>query len=196
MEVLPEYNSKIIQANIGGGHRYKVDGVNCTTCANCRKGKPCIGLPSVTSITGKYVEGDMYGAGYRAAMNTVFGSYTNSDKTDVESYNHDMGQGILQSFAEDIYQQFDVAMHHQKDIDTDGWAAIRRAVEAVETSSQKAMARGREVHLVLQEWLQAKLDGVEPFLDSHYIDQARQIVDWLDRHECEIVDVEVNVYHP
>ena len=54
MHVLPEYDRKITQRKIGGGHRYKVEGFDCTTCANCRKGKPCIGLPSVTGITGKY----------------------------------------------------------------------------------------------------------------------------------------------
>ena len=27
-------------------------------------------------------------------------------------------------------------------------------------------------------------------------DQAEEIVHWLDRHECEILDVEVSVYHP
>jgi hypothetical protein len=90
MHVLPEFDRKITQRNIGGGHRYKVEGFDCTTCANCRKGKPCIGLPSVTGITGKYSDGNMYGAGYSAAFNTVFGSYTNSDKTALDD------TGVLQ----------------------------------------------------------------------------------------------------
>ena len=34
------------------------------------------------------------------------------------------------------------------------------------------------------------------FLSGDHIEQARRIVTWLDQHECEIVDVEVNVYHP
>ena len=73
MHILPQYDSAITLHNIGKGHRYRVEGVSCNACANCRKGKPCIGLPSVTTITGKYTDGDMYGAGYRAALNAVFG---------------------------------------------------------------------------------------------------------------------------
>ena len=175
MKVLPEYDHKITQRKIGGGHRYKVEGVDCTTCANCRKGKSCIGLPSVTSFTGRYGDGDMYGAGYRAAFNTVFGAYTDSDKTSVD------GTGFLEN-AE--------------------WGAartmptLRHEAEAILTPSQVGMAVGTEVHTMLQEWLQARIDGTEVFLSGDHIEQARRIVTWLDQHECEIVDVEVNVYHP
>ena len=49
---------------------------------------------------------------------------------------------------------------------------------------------------MLQEWLQSKIDGTQVFLSGDHIEQARRIVTWLDQHECEVLDVEVNVYHP
>ena len=176
MLVLPEFDRKIIQRNIGGGHRYRVEGFDCTTCANCRKGKPCIGLPSVTGFTGKYSDGDMYGAGYRAAFNTVFGAYTDRDKTLVD------GKGILNT----------VLMADASTIE------LRQAAEAVKTPSQTGMAIGTQVHAMLQDWLQARIDGVEPYIlaSPEIRDQAARIVNWLDQHECEVLDVEVSVYHP
>ena len=178
MRVLPEFDRKITQRNIGGGHRYKVEGFDCTTCANCRKGKPCIGLPSVTGFTGKYSDGNMYGAGYRAAFNTVFGAYTDSDKTAVD------GTGML---------------HWKQDItDVEKLAALRQEAEAIKTPSQTGMAIGTQVHAMLQEWLQARIDGVEPYIvaSPDIRDQAAQVVNWLDQHECVVLDVEVDVYHP
>ena len=173
MDVLPEYDRLIIQRKIGGGHRYKVEGFDCTTCANCRKGKSCIGLPSVTGITGKYGDGDMYGAGYRAAFNTVFGAYTNSDRNAVDD------TGFLQTGSR-----------------TRPAIQLRKEAEAIKTPSQVGMAVGTEVHSMLQDWLQSKIDGTEVFLSGDHIEQARRIVTWLDQHECEILDVEVNVFHP
>ena len=172
MDVIPEYSQPVVQRKIGGGHRYKVEGFDCTTCANCRKGKSCIGLPSVTGITGKYGDGDMYGAGYRAAFNTVFGAYTNSDKTAVD------GTGFLDRPPSKPAIE------------------LRKEAEAIKTPSQVGMAVGTEVHSMLQDWLQSKIDGTEVFLSGDHIEQARRIVTWLDQHECEIVDVEVNVFHP
>ena len=179
MDVLPEYSQPVVQRKIGGGHRYKVEGFDCTTCANCRKGKSCIGLPSVTGITGKYGDGDMYGAGYRAAFNTVFGAYTNSDKTAVD------GQGFLHADSRRIPAT-----------ESEWLLALRQEAEAIKTPSQVGMAVGTEVHSMLQDWLQSKIDGTEVFLSGDHIEQARRIVTWLDQHECEILDVEVNVFHP
>ena len=179
MLVLPEHDRKITQRNVGGGHRYKVEGVNCSTCANCRKGKACIGLPSVTAITGKYGDGDMYGAGYRAALDTVFGKYTNRDKDTLTD------DGWMADFVRsgDKPNEYEVLRYRQE-------------VEEIKTPSQVGMAVGNEIHTMLQEWLQSKIDGTDVFLDGNRIEQARRIVDWLDHHECEIEDVEVNVYHP
>ena len=197
MDVLPEYDRPITQRKIGGGHRYKVEGFDCTTCANCRKGKSCIGLPSVTAITGKYGDGDMYGAGYRAAFNTVFGAYTDKDKTDLAEYDAASGQGILQSYAEDIHQLYG-EVRGAEGIPTEEWLWFRKTAEAVKTPSQTGMEIGNKVHSMLQEWLQARIDGVDAFItiDPQIRDQAAAIVNWLDQHECEILDVEVNVFHP
>tara|TARA_R110002020_G_scaffold21850_3_gene74050 strand:- start:3768 stop:4460 length:693 start_codon:yes stop_codon:yes gene_type:complete len=132
-----------------------------------------MGLPSVTSFTGKYADKDMYGIGYRAAFNTIFGRYTNSDRTALD------GTGVLWEAASTTLQ-------------------LRKKAEAVKSSSQKGLETGTEVHRILDEWLTAKKNGEEPFLqaDPSHITQAKKIIDWLDMHECEIQDVEVNVYHP
>ena len=181
MNILPEHDRKITQRNIGGGHRYQVEGISCSTCARCRKGQSCIGLPSVTSISGKYADGDMYGIGYRAAFNSIFGAYTDSDKTSLD------GKGILHADSTRIQAT-----------ESEWLLALRQEAEQVKSSSQKGLATGTEVHRILDEWLTAKKDGDDPFLQAErsHIEQARKIIDWLDMHECEILDVEVNVYHP
>lgn len=181
MNVLPEHDRKITQKNIGGGHRYQVEGVSCTLCARCQKGQSCIGLPSVTSVSGKYSDGDMYGIGYRAAFNTIFGRYTDATKAELET------DGALASCLEvgSISDATDLL-----------W--LRQQAEKFKSSSQKGLETGTQVHRILDEWLTAKKDGEEPWFQGEkaHIDQARKIVDWLDMHECEIEDLEVNVYHP
>ena len=185
MNILPEHDRKITQRNIGGGHRYQVEGIFCGTCARCRKGQSCIGLPSVTSISGKYADGDMYGIGYRAAFNSIFGNYTDATKSELQP------NGMLLGFAEDM--------------ESDDWRGdtsdllwLRQQAEQVKSSSQKGLATGTEVHRILDEWLTDKKEGVEPFLqgEKSHIEQARKIVEWLDMHECEIEEAEVNVFHP
>ena len=179
MDLLPEFNRKIIQTTIGGGHRYKVEGFDCRACANCRKGKSCIGLPSVTTISGKYSEGNLYGAGHRAALDAVFGAYTDRDKTEVkeESWFDDFLRSTSQGNREDIVR-------------------YRQEVEEIPTPGDVAREWGTGVHATLEEWLRAKQDGEMPFLEGEYIAAAQPIVEWLDKHECEIMDVEVKVYHP
>jgi len=164
--------------NIGKGHRYRVQGIDCNACANCRKGKPCIGLPSVTAITGQY-GGNMYGAGYQAALNTIFGAYTDRDKTEVkeESWFDDFLRSTSRGNREDIVR-------------------YRQEVEEIPTPGDIAREFGTGVHAALEEWLTAKQNGEMPFLEGEYIATAKPIVEWLDKHECEIMDVEVKVYHP
>jgi len=179
MLILPEYDRPIVMRNIGKGHRYRVQGIDCNACANCRKGKPCIGLPRVTAITGQY-GGNMYGAGYQAALNTVFGSYTNRDKDQVneDSWMSDLLRpGANPPLAEDIL-------------------VYRQEVEEIPTPGDIARDFGTGVHAALEEWLTAKQSGEMPFLEGEYIATAKPIVEWLDKHECEIMDVEVKVYHP
>ena len=185
MNILPEHDRKITQRNIGGGHRYQVEGISCGTCARCRKGQSCIGLPSVTSISGKYADGDMYGIGYRAAFNSIFGNYTDATKSELKP------DGMLLGFAEDMES-------NDWRGDTSDMLWLRQQAEKVKSSSQKGLETGTEVHRILNEWLTAKKDGDDPFLQAEksHIEQARKIIEWLDMHECEILDVEVNVYHP
>ncbi len=178
MLILPEYDRPIVMRNIGKGHRYRVQGIDCNACANCRKGKPCIGLPSVTAITGQY-GGNMYGAGYQAALNTIFGAYTDRDKTEVkeESWFDDFLRSTSRGNREDIVR-------------------YRQEVEEIPTPGDIAREFGTGVHAALEEWLTAKQNGEMPFLEGEYIATAKPIVEWLDKHECEIMDVEVKVYHP
>ena len=191
MKVLPEHDKKITQRTIGGGHRYQVPGVRCGSCYQCvpkirkdgkiRKQGTCIGLPSVTSISGKYADGDMYGIGYRAAFNSIFGNYTDATKSELKP------DGMLLGFTDDTVLG---------DINDLLW--LRQQAEQVKSSSQKGLATGTEVHRILDEWLTAKKDGDDPFVQAEksHIDQARKIVEWLDMHECEIEEAEVSVYHP
>jgi hypothetical protein len=181
MNIIPEHDRPIKQRNVGGGHRYQVEGVMCLTCARCIQGKSCMGLPSVTSFTGKYADKDMYGIGYRAAFNTIFGRYTSMSKTALES------NGALADY-----------LSVDSISDTTDLLWLRQQAEKVKSSSQKGLETGTEVHRILDEWLTAKKNGEEPFLqaDPSHITQAKKIIDWLDMHECEIQDVEVNVYHP
>jgi len=180
MLILPEHDRPITLRTIGKGHRYQVDGVDCNACANCRKGKPCIGLPSVTTITGKYGDGDLYGAGYRAALNAVFGAYTSRDKDQVEE----------DSWFSDFFRTTD-GRGSPGDI-----LRYRQEVEEMPTPGEVARKFGTGVHATLEEWLKAKQRGEIPFLEGDYIAPARPIVEWLDRHECEVMDVEVKIYHP
>lgn len=179
MNILPEFNRPIIQNNVGGGHRYKVDGFDCRACANCRKGKPCIGLPSVTGVTGKYIDGDMYGAGIRAGLDMVFGAYTDKTKTTVTD------TGWMTDFLGDKNPPLD------HDI-----TRYRQEVESIPTAGELARDFGTGVHAAIEEWLKATMTGEEPFLEEQYLEPARRVVEWLDSHECEILDVEVNLYHP
>ena len=179
MDMLPEHDRKITLRNINKGHPYQVEGLSCNDCANCRKGGKCIGLPSVTGITGKYIEADLYGAGHRAALDSVFGRYTNRFKDEVTD----------DGWITDL-------------IRTDGTPAAdelvryRQEVEEMPTPGSIARDFGTGVHKTLEEWLKAYQNNEMPFIEDEYMEQAAPIVDWLHRHECEILDVEALVYHP
>ena len=169
MIVLPEHDRAIRLRTVGRGHRYQVAGLSCGACANCKKGKNCIGLPSVSTITGPY-GANLYGAGYRAGLNAVFGDAAGAT-------------GWL-------------ATLHGDAVDTARLPEYRQAVEAIPTPGDIARDYGTGVHAALEEWLKARLAGEAPFLEGDYMASATAIVDWLDRHECEVMDVEVQVYHP
>ena len=85
MERLPQFqNLEIVQKNVGGGHRYFIEGFPCGTCYKCKKNQKCIGLPSVTSFSGQWGGGGLYPAGYRHALDTVFDAYTDKAKDEVQ----------------------------------------------------------------------------------------------------------------
>ena len=117
----------------------------------------------------------------------MFGAYTDKDKTAVDE------QGFLIGFAE---HADDWMGNHG--LDARDLLALRQQAEAIKTPSQIGMEIGNKVHGMLKEWLQARIDGVDAFItiDPQIRDQAAAIVNWLDQHECEILDVEVNVFHP
>jgi len=189
MNVLPEYNRQITQTK---QHRYKVEGVSCRTCANCQKGRPCIGLPSVTTITGKYTDGDMYGAGYRAALNTVFGAYQDKEKTIVEGGCLPIQSHELQHQPDSMIVTPDGDYSHEID-----WGQYRHLAEEVPTPGEVARVAGTQIHTNVDDWLKAKMSDTEPFLThDEYVEPARKIVEWLDKHECEILETEVQIYHP
>jgi len=183
MIILPEFDRKITQTNVGGGHRYKVEGFDCRACANCRKGKPCIGLPSVTSVSGKYIDGDMYGAGIRAGLDLVFGAYTDKTKTAVTD------TGWIRDLAHD-------ARFGNIPLTDEDFLVFRQEVESIPSAGAIARDYGTGVHAAIEEWLKATMAGEEPFIDAQYLEPARKVIEWLDSHECEIEDVEVNLYHP
>ena len=93
MRLLPEFDGLTIEQKTYKAfgneyHAYQVNTPNdaypCGRCANCGKGKPCRGLPSVTSISGQYGGGGLYPAGYRHALDAVFGEYTDKAKDAVK----------------------------------------------------------------------------------------------------------------
>ena len=183
MNLLPEFNRKIVQTNVGGGHRYKVEGFDCRACANCRKGKPCIGLPSVTGVSGKYSDGNMYGAGIRAGLDAVFGKYTNSTKTALTD------TGWMRDLVHD-------ARFGKNPLKDEDFLIYRQEVEEMPTAGDIARDFGTGLHAAIEDWLKATMAGEEPFVQPQYVMPARRVVEWLDSHECEVLDVEVNLYHP
>ena len=82
--------------------------------------------------------------------------------------------------------------------DTTDLLWLRQQAEAVKSSGQKGMEIGTIVHGILEEWLRARKEDEEIFLQGEgvRIDQALKIVEWLDMHECEVEEVEVSIYHP
>ena len=191
MKMLTEYDHEIVQKNIGGGHRYQVAGVSCKSCARCKKGQTCIGLPSVTAISGRYKDGDLYGAGLRAAADLMFGPWKDRvAKNEVEE-----GGWIVNAPTRPTEGELRVAGMHNPE------AYFRSQFEAIPNPGDIARDFGVGMHSTLEEWLRAKAAGEEPFLDyevhAPYIESAKKVVEWLDKHEVEeILDVEVNIYHP
>ena len=70
---------------------------------------------------------------------------------------------------------------------------------AASAPSRASIARqyGSDVHGAIESWLKYSLGlGPEPFLEPELYKPARQVVEWLDKNEWLVLDVEATVYHP
>ena len=194
MQTIPKFDGlEIVQKNIGGGHRYVVEGYKCGLCSKCapkrrrngvtpRKGT-CIGMPSVTSITGKYSGGALYPAGFRHALDAVFGAYTNRDKDEVmeDSWFSDYVRSV-RSMVWTIPGSSD-------------FLRFRQEVEEMPTPGDISRAFGSGVHAGIESLLTG--DGEVP---SQYIDACQAILGWLNKGGSDgpyvVEDVEINIFHP
>ena len=201
MEVLPKFaDMPVTQVTVeafGGTvtyHRYVVPGVRCGTCAKCApkrrrngvtpKQGECIGLPSVTSVTGKYGGGGLYPAGYRHALDAVFGAYTNKDKDELmeDSWFSDAARSGERGSDSTIY------------INSENILRFRQEVEEIPTPGEVSRDFGTGVHSGIESLLHG--DGEVP---SQYIDACQAILEWLNKGGADgpyvVEDVEVDVFH-
>jgi len=157
-------------------HRYQVWQGNtewvCDNCAECRKGKKCKGLPSVTSVSGQYGGGGLYPAGYKHGLDAVFGAWTSKDKLFLD------GTGFLND-----------------GLPSGGLEVVRQEVEFIPTPGLVAREFGSKVHAALESVLRG--EGIVPV---ECADAVKAITDWLQKGGADgpyiIEDVEVNVFHP
>ena len=174
---LPKFNRVVTQRTWGeGGHTYMVDGYPCNRCAACRGGgkryklptpEKCTGMGGVSTIAGTLkVSGGLYTAGRNSVINALFGDPR--DPGDTGFYSPTIEQATLRQ-------------------------------QAIDAPSRGSIARdyGTAVHGVIEEWLRFNQgNGPEPYFDGEYYQPARQVVEWLDRQEWTVVDVEATIYHP
>ena len=195
MRLLPQFEGmevvqKTFKAFGNEYHRYQIlkDGENlvaCENCADCRKGKTCKGLPSVTSVSGQYGGGGLYPAGYRHALDAVFGEYTDKAKDEVKDggwmSDYARSPGVMVPMDESSY--------------LDDLLRFRQEVEEIPTPGKVSAEFGSRVHAALESVL--KGEGVVP-VDC--ADAVKAITDWLERGGADGPymgeDVEVNVFHP
>ena len=184
MELLPQYEGlevvqKTYRAFGNEYHRYQVCQGDveyvCDNCAECRKGKKCKGLPSVTSVSGQYGGGGLYPAGYKHALDAVFGAWTTKDKISLD------GTGFLD----------------HDHLRTYGLEVVRQEVEYIPTPGFVAREFGSKVHAALESALRGDDQAVVPV---ECADAVKAVTDWLQRGGADgpyiVEDVEVNVFHP
>jgi len=163
-------------------HRYAVlRGENvaysCKACADCRKNKRCKGLPSVTSVSGQYGGGGLYPAGYRHALDAVFGEYTDKLKDTVKD-----GGWMSDGYNENPPTLDDLLRYRQE-------------VEEIPTPGKVSAAFGTKVHAALESVLKGKAE-----VPMDCADAVEAVTDWLRKGGADgpyvIQDAEVNVFHP
>jgi len=187
--VLPQFDRTITRRKWGErGHTYIVDGIRCERCAACAKGNACTGMPGCTSISGAYKTGDLYGAGYRAAFNAVFGAYV-----DMKTKDEIKDGGWLTDF---LRTESNTATNAPFDSMKEDLLRYRQEAEEIPTPSKIATDFGSAVHTAIEETLAAKASEEEAWIDPKVYRATYNIVEWLDKMEYHILDYEVTVYHP
>ena len=198
MELLPQYEGlevvqKTYRAFGNEYHRYQVlkngeNLVTCENCADCRKGKTCKGLPSVTSVSGQYGGGGLYPAGYRHALDAVFGEYTDRAKDAVKD------GGWMSDYARSTGLM--TPMVPMVEINyLDDLLRYRQEVEEIPTPGKVSSEFGVGVHAALESVLTG--EGEVPV---KYADAVDAVMGWLNKGGPDgpyvVEDVEVNVFHP
>lgn len=190
MELLPQFRGmEIVQKNVGGGHRYFVADYPCGTCHRCRKDQKCMGLPSVTSFSGQWGGGGLYPAGYRHALDAIFGEWT-----DKAAKNETDMAGWL--FAGDKYAQPSAKVLFDSGMQNFG-AYLRQEVEAIPTPGNVARDFGTGVHASLESVLRGDEEAEIP---AEYANAVSAVLTWLEKGGSDgpyiVEDTEVNVFHP
>lgn len=213
MRVLPQYENleieQITKEAFGGTvtyHLYPVAGFPCGHCAKCvpkprrsaktgklsnPKPKPCEGLPSVTSFSGQYGGGGLYPAGYRHALDAVFGAYADGDKTAVveDSWMTDLVRSGFQTKTSVAHNKY---RHYMSPEDI---LCFRQEVEEIPTPGKVSSEFGVGVHAALESVLTG--EGEVPV---KYADAVDAVLGWLNKGGPDgpyvVEDVEVNVFHP
>jgi len=195
---LPQFHDlEIVQKNVGGGHRYFVEGFPCGTCYQCapkkrkdgktpRQGK-CIGLPSVTSFSGQWGGGGLYPAGYRHALDAVFGEYTDKAKDAVKDggwmSDYARSPGVMVPMDENNY--------------LDNLLVYRQEVEEIPTPGNVARDFGTGVHASLESVLRGDEEAEIP---AQYANAVSAVLTWLEKGGSDgpytVEATEVNVFHP
>ena len=191
MQVLPKYadmpvEQRTYQAFGRDYHRYYVEGLRCGTCEKCapkrrkngvtpRQGE-CIGLVSVTSISGQYGGGGLYPAGYRHALDAVFGAYTNEDKDAL----------MEDSWMSDYIRCGDIG---------NDFLRYRQEVEEMPTPGDISREFGNGVHTGIESLL-----GGSGEVPTQYIDACQDILGGLNKGGPDgpyiVEDTELAVFHP
>ena len=198
MNLLPQFQGLKVEQRILTAfgreyHRYFVEGYPCGTCYKCapkpnkngvtRKPGECIGLPSVTSISGQYGGGGLYPAGYKHALDAVFGEY-NKAKTEVND----------DSWMSD-YVRYWVPPFQRPD--GSDFLRYRQEVEEIPTPGKVAAEFGTGVHKALELMLKGEEDAEIP---AKYADAVSAVLSWLQRGGSDgpyiVEDTEVSVFHP
>ena len=195
MKLLPQFagikiEQKTFKAFGNEYHRYEVmrgDSVaySCKACADCRKNKRCKGLPSVTSVSGQYGGGGLYPAGYRHALDAVFGEYTDKSKDAVKDggwmSDYARSPGVMVPMDENNYLDY--------------LLVYRQEVEEMPTPGTIARDFGTGVHAAMESLLKGEGEG-----PHSYADAVAKILSWLERGGPDgpyiVEDTEVNIFHP